>query len=334
MAGAKTWGSRLEPYRHADDRRAILEIAVTFVPFVVSWAATWALLSVSYPLALCAALISAFMLVRLFMIQHDCGHGAMFSKARLNDWVGRAISVITMTPYDYWRRAHALHHAGAGNLARRGIGDIQTLTVKEYEARTWWGKLQYRLYRHPLVLFGLGPSYVFIFLHRVVSGPLKGTPNPWASTMLTNLAIALVWAVMIYAIGLWTFLLIELPIVIGGASIGVWLFYIQHQFDPTHWEQHENWQREDAALHGSSYYDLPKPLMWLTANIGIHHVHHLSSRIPYHRLPQVLKDFPTLKSVGRLTFWQSLKCVRLALWDEETKQLISFREAKRRQATG
>jgi len=334
MAGAKTWGSRLEPYRHADDRRAVLEIAVTFVPFVVSWVATWALLSVSYPLALCAALISAFMLVRLFMIQHDCGHGAMFSKARLNDWVGRAISVITMTPYDYWRRAHALHHAGAGNLARRGIGDIQTLTVKEYEARSWWGKLQYRLYRHPLVLFGLGPSYVFIFLHRVVSGPLKGTPNPWASTMLTNLAIALVWAVMIYALGLWTFLLIELPIVIGGASIGVWLFYIQHQFDPTHWEQHENWQREDAALHGSSYYDLPKPMMWLTANIGIHHVHHLSSRIPYHRLPQVLKDFPALKSVGRLTFWQSLKCVRLALWDEETKQLISFREAKRRQAAG
>ncbi len=331
-AAAQAWGSRLAPYRAADNRRAIFEIAITLLPFIAAWGVTWALLQVSPWLALLAAIPAAGLMVRLFMIQHDCGHGAMFSSRRINDWVGRAIGVLTLTPYDYWRHAHALHHAGSGNLDRRGMGDIDTLTVGEYRALRWLGRLRYRLYRHPLVMFGIGPAYLFLLRHRLPTGAIKLGRQPWLSALLTNLGIAVISAPMIYFVGLAAFLLVQLPIVAIAASIGVWLFYVQHQFDKTHWERDENWNHETAALHGSSYYDLPRPLMWITGNIGIHHLHHLCARIPFHRLPQVLKDHPELSEVGRVTLWQSLMCVRLTLWDETAKELVSFREARRRLA--
>ncbi len=297
------------------------------------WFAMWALSQVSPILTLLAAIPTAGMMVRLFMIQHDCGHSALFTSRMVNDWVGRAAGVLTLTPYDYWRQAHALHHAGSGNLDRRGFGDIDTLTIGEYLALDRLGRLRYRLYRHPLVMFGLGPAYLFILRHRLPFGAMKQGQMPWLSTLATNLAIAAVCGLLIYLVGLPAFLLIQLPVVIIGASIGVWLFYVQHQFERTHWERNPDWKHETAALHGSSYYDLPRPLMWITGNIGIHHLHHLSSRIPFHRLPQVLKDHPELKQIGRLTFWQSLKCVRLTLWDEKAKRLISFRDLGRRLAS-
>ena len=297
------------------------------------WFAMWALSQVSPVLTLLAAIPTAGMMVRLFMIQHDCGHSALFTSRMANDWVGRVAGVLTLTPYDYWRQAHALHHAGSGNLDRRGFGDIDTLTIGEYLALDRLGRLRYRLYRHPLVMFGLGPAYLFILRHRLPFGAMKQGQMPWLSTLATNLAIAAVCGLLIYLVGLPAFLLIQLPVVIIGASIGVWLFYVQHQFERTHWERNPNWKHETAALHGSSYYDLPRPLMWITGNIGIHHLHHLSSRIPFHRLPQVLKDHPELKQIGRLTFWQSLKCVRLTLWDEDGKRLISFRDLGRRLAS-
>lgn len=297
------------------------------------WFAMWALSQVSPILTLLAAIPTAGMMVRLFMIQHDCGHSALFTSRMVNDWVGRAAGVLTLTPYDYWRQAHALHHAGSGNLDRRGFGDIDTLTIGEYLALDRLGRLRYRLYRHPLVMFGLGPAYLFILRHRLPFGAMKQGQMPWLSTLATNLAIAAVCGLLIYLVGLPAFLLIQLPVVIIGASIGVWLFYVQHQFERTHWERDPDWKHETAALHGSSYYDLPRPLMWITGNIGIHHLHHLSSRIPFHRLPRVLKDHPELKQIGRLTFWQSLKCVRLTLWDEKAKRLISFRDLGRRPAS-
>ena len=297
------------------------------------WFAMWALSQVSPVLTLLAAIPTAGMMVRLFMIQHDCGHSALFTSRMANDWVGRVAGVLTLTPYDYWRQAHALHHAGSGNLDRRGFGDIDTLTIGEYLALDRLGRLRYRLYRHPLVMFGLGPAYLFILRHRLPFGAMKQGQMPWLSTLATNLAIAAVCGLLIYLVGLPAFPLIQLPVVIVGASIGVWLFYVQHQFERTHWERNPNWKHETAALHGSSYYDLPRPLMWITGNIGIHHLHHLSSRIPFHRLPQVLKDHPELKQIGRLTFWQSLKCVRLTLWDEDGKRLISFRDLGRRLAS-
>ena len=329
---AQTWVSRLAPYRCPDNRRAVLEIAITLPPFIAAWVLTWALSLVSPWLALFATIPTAGLMVRLFMIQHDCGHGAMFTSRRANDWVGRAVGVLTLTPYDYWRHSHALHHAGSGNLDRRGMGDIDTLTIGEYRALQWPGRLRYRLYRHPFVMFVLGPAYLFIVRHRLPIGAMTLGRLPWLSVLSTNLGIAAIFATLIYLVGLPAFLLVQLPIVVIGASAGVWLFYVQHQFDRTHWERNENWSHETAALHGSSYYDLPRPLMWMTGNIGIHHLHHLSARIPFHRLPQVLKDHPELREVGRVTLWQSLMCVRLTLWDEDTKQLVSFRDARRRMA--
>ncbi len=290
----------------------------------------WALLQVNYALALLAAIPAAGFMVRLFMIQHDCGHGGMFTSRLANDWIGRIMGVFTLTPYDYWRHSHALHHAGSGNLDRRGMGDIDTLTIAEYGALSWAGRLRYRLYRHPFVMFGLGPSYLFILRHRLPFGAFRKGSMPWLSSLGTNFGIAAVAGLLIYFLGAAAFFLVHLPIVMIGASIGVWLFYVQHQFDHTHWERSGEWKHETAALHGSSYYDLPKPLMWFTGNIGIHHLHHLSSRIPFHKLPKVLKDHPELGEIGRLTLWESLKCVRLTLWDEEAKRLVSFREGRRK----
>lgn len=288
----------------------------------------WYLTTISIWLALLVAIPAAGFMIRMFMIQHDCGHGAMFSSRTANDWVGRAIGILTLTPYDFWRQSHAGHHAGSGNLDRRGIGDIDTLTVREYRALAPFGRLRYRLYRHPAVMFGLGPAYLFILRHRLPFGAMRDGIMPWASTQLTNAGIVALSLLLIYLMGFGSFLVVQLPIIIGAASLGVWLFYVQHQFERTYWQHEPDWSHPNAALHGSSFYDLPKPLMWLSGNIGIHHVHHLSSRVPMHRLPQVLKDYPELRNIGRLTLWQSFQCVRLTLWDETAKRLVTFREAR------
>jgi acyl-lipid omega-6 desaturase (Delta-12 desaturase) len=240
--------------------------------------------------------------------------------------VGRVLGVLTMTPYDYWRTTHAIHHASAGHLDRRGIGDVDTLTVREYLSRTFWRRIQYRAYRNPLVMFGVGPAYFFGLRQRLPIGMMRGGWLPWLSTMGTNVAIAGVIATLIWSIGIKPFLLVQLPIVLLAAAIGVWLFYIQHQFEHTFWAHGDEWTFHEAALHGSSHYDLPTILRWLTANIGMHHIHHLCSRIPYYYLPRVLRDYPALRGVNRLTLIESLRCVRLTLWDEHRRRLISFRE--------
>jgi acyl-lipid omega-6 desaturase (Delta-12 desaturase) len=325
---AQSWASRLAPYRQSDDRRAVFELVVTLLAFTACWAATYGFMFVNPWLSVLGVFPAAGFMVRVFMLQHDCGHLSMFSSRKLNDWVGRALGVITLTPYDYWRHSHAMHHAGSGNLDRRGMGDINTLTVKEFTALSFKQRLAYRLYRNPFVMFGIGPIYLFVFSHRLPLDSFKQGKASWLSVLITNLGILVFASILIYFIGIWAFLLVHLPIVIVGAAAGVWLFYVQHQFDETHWERNADWSHEKGALHGSSYYDLPKPLMWLTGNIGIHHLHHLSSRIPFYRLPQVLKDFPELKEVGHLTLWESLKCVRLTLWDEAARKLVSFREAR------
>ncbi|MEP3889099.1 MAG: fatty acid desaturase [Hellea sp.] len=327
-ATAKTWFARLAPYRKSEDWRAVYEVLVTLIPFLALWAAMWGLLAIGQYWALLGVIPAGGLIVRLFIVQHDCGHGSMFSSKKANDWVGRFIGILTLTPYDHWRRGHALHHASSGNLDRRGVGDdIITLTVDEFAALSKWGKLKYRLYRHPVVMFGVGPAYVFILAQRLPIGAMKRT-MPWVSTLTTNAGVALLYGLLIWGVGLKAFLLIQIPIIIIGASIGVWMFYVQHQFDETHWSRTEDWSREGAALHGSSYYDLPQPLMWFTGNIGVHHVHHLSSRIPFYQLPRILKAHPELKTVGRLTLWQSFKCVRLALWCETRQKMVSFRMRK------
>jgi omega-6 fatty acid desaturase (delta-12 desaturase) len=328
--GARALRQALTRYREPNVWRSLGEIAVTFVPLAGLWLLMWMAIAHGHWQALILAVPAAGFLVRLFMIQHDCGHGAFFRQRAVNDWVGRCIGVLTLTPYDLWRRTHAIHHATSGNLERRGIGDVNTLTVREYLSLGAKRRLAYRLYRHPLVMFGLGPAYLFFLQQRLPVGLMRAGWIPWLSVMATNAAIGLTTAVLIHFVGLWPFLLVHLPIMLLGASIGVWLFYVQHQFEHTFWEHEAEWNVHDAALFGSSFYDLPPPLRWFTANIGVHHVHHLCSRIPFYRLPVILRHYPELATIGRLTLRDSLLCVRLVLWDESARRLISFRELRQR----
>jgi acyl-lipid omega-6 desaturase (Delta-12 desaturase) len=320
----------LTRYREPNRIRSVIEIAITALPLASLWCAAWLAYDFGFWwVSLLIAIPAAGFLVRLFMIQHDCGHGAFFRNRRANDWVGRVIGVLTMTPYDFWRRTHAIHHATSGNLDRRGIGDVDTLTVEEYRSRTFWGRLQYRLYRSPIVMFGLGPAYTFLLRHRLPFGLMRAGWEPWLSTQATNAAIAAIALGLIWLIGVKAFFLIHLPIMMLAATFGVWLFYVQHQFEATFWDENRGWNLHEAALHGSSHYDLPPLLRWFSANIGVHHVHHLCSRIPYYRLPSVMREHPELREIGRLTLMQSFRCVRLALWDETQRRLVSFREARR-----
>ena len=328
VLNARRWQRILSGYTTPGRLRSITEIAITALPLILLWTAAWFTYHIGHAWAsLLIAIPAAGFLVRLFMIQHDCGHGTFFAGRLANDWVGRVLGVFTLTPYDCWRHTHAIHHATTGNLDRRGIGDLDTLTVREYQAMSMWGRLKYRLYRHPLIMFGVGPAYLFLLQQRMPPAALmrKGW-QPWVSTMVTNLAIAAVVATLTWFIGIKAFLLVHLPITLLAGTIGVWLFYVQHQFEHTMWDRDEGWSLPQAALHGSSHYDLPAWLHWFTANIGVHHVHHLSSRIPYYRLPRVLRDHPELRDVGRITLVQSFQCVKFVLWDEARRRLVSFRE--------
>jgi omega-6 fatty acid desaturase (delta-12 desaturase) len=318
----------LVKYREPVATRSITELVVTIAPFTLLWAlACWAL-SISNLLALSLAALNALFLVRIFMIQHDCGHGAFFKSRPLSDWIGRALGVITLTPYDVWRKTHAIHHASTGNLDRRGTGDIPTLTVREYRARSWLGKAVYRLYRHPVFLFGFSPFYVFFVQNRLPFGLMASGWRYWVSAMGTNIAIAAALVGLFWLGGPRALLLVFLPTMLLGASIGMWLFYVQHQFRETSWDSEDSWKVQDAALEGSSYYVLPEPLRWFSANIGAHHVHHMASRIPYYRLPEVLRDHEPLAQCHRLTLRESFGCARLRLWDEDSRQLVSFKEAR------
>jgi omega-6 fatty acid desaturase (delta-12 desaturase) len=331
----RDWLPVLSRYRAPSHMRSTVELFVTAVPFVLLWIGAWACLRWSYGLSLAVGVPAAGFLVRLFMIQHDCGHGAFFRQRLANDWTGRIIGVLTLTPYDHWRRSHAVHHASSGNLDRRGIGDIATLTVGEYLAASRLRRAAYRLYRHPLVMFGLGPAYLFLVQHRYPAGDALRRWRAWVSPMTTNAAVGALLVAAMWLVGVRPFLLVHVPIVLLAASIGVWLFYIQHQFEETFWARAGTWKMPEAALHGSSHYDLPLILRWFTANIGVHHVHHMCSRIPYYRLTRILRDHPELKRVGRITLLQSIRCIRFALWDEERGRMISFRQLRtlRRSAT-
>src|SRR5690606_36402513 len=327
---ARAWLSTLARYREPMSARSLFELAATLVPFVALWVLAWAALSVSAWLALSVALLNGAFLVRIFVIQHDCGHGSFLTNRKAQDWIGRTLGVLTLTPYAVWKRTHSIHHAHHGDLDQRGIGDVLTLTIDEYRARSAVGRLMYRLYRHPVVLFLLGPSYLFILQNRLPMGLMNAGWRYWTSAMATNAMIGIALGLMIWFGGLMPVLLIFLPTSVVAATIGVWLFYVQHQFEETHWSRGEQWQLHHAALEGSSYYVLPQPLQWLSGNIGIHHVHHLYSRIPFYRLPEVLRDHRELAEAQRLTIGESLATVRLHLWDETEGRLVSFAEVRAR----
>jgi omega-6 fatty acid desaturase (delta-12 desaturase) len=325
---AREWGKRLQAYCEPTLGRSLIEIVLTVLPFAALWVVSWlAYEHVGLWLSLLLAVPAGAFLVRFFLIQHDCGHYAFFKGKRLNDWVGRVMGIFTMTPYAFWQRCHAIHHASHGNLERRGIGDIDTLTVAEYQSRSWLGKLAYRVYRNPIVLFVIGPAYLFLIQHRLPVTQMTVGWRPWVSAMTTNLGIAAVFGAMMWLVGVKTFLVVHIPIIMIAASIGVWMFYVQHQFEDTVWDHDGTWEMKSAALYGSSHYDLPQPLRWMTANIGVHHVHHLVSRIPFYRLHEAIEDNPELAKMGRITIGQSLKTVKLTLWDESKRKMVTFREA-------
>jgi acyl-lipid omega-6 desaturase (Delta-12 desaturase) len=323
----RDWNKLLAPYRQSDALRSILEILVTAIPFVALWIATYFAWTFSAWLMVAVAVVAAGFLVRLFLIQHDCGHGSFFEQRKYNDMVGRVIGVLTLTPYQVWRHAHAKHHTTSGHLEHRGYGDVDTLTLREFKAMSPLEKLGYRLYRFPLVMFVLGPIYVFGLKQRLPVGFMRAGAKFWVSAMGTNLSIAILFSALCWLVGWKAFLAVHGTIVLLTGIIGVWLFYVQHQFEDSYWAHGDEWNLEQAALYGSSYYDLPAPFRWITANIGVHHVHHLYSRIPYYRLQQVLKDFPELADIRRFGFIESLSCIRIRFWDEESKRMVSMREA-------
>jgi omega-6 fatty acid desaturase (delta-12 desaturase) len=324
----KQWLSLLSSYREPRLVRALIELATTALPFFALWAAVMIGLHYGYLLSLLLTIPAAGFLVRLFMIQHDCGHGSFFGQRQANDWVGRVIGVLTLTPYEYWRRCHAIHHASSAHLERRGIGDLPQLTVQEYVSSSRWRRIGYRLVRNPLVLLGIAPIYLFFVKHRVPIELMDGGKDVWISAMATNLAITGAFLGAGMTLGFGSILLVHVPIMVIASSIGVWLFYVQHQFEDTWWADGAEWSFHKGAMRGSSHLDLPAPLRWLTANIGIHHVHHLVSRIPSYRLGEVLRDYPQLRALGRLTLGEALGCFRFVLWDEQQGRLVSFRELR------
>ena len=325
---SRTLRAKLAPYAAANTARSLLELALTALPFALLWMLTHTVLQAGYFVGLLLTIPAGVLLLRLFLIQHDCGHGAFFRRRTSNDWVGRVLGVLTLTPYDCWRRSHAIHHASTGNLAARGVGDVDTLTVAEFQSRSRLQRLLYRVYRSPLVLFGLGPAYLFLLRHRLPIGMMRRGSRPWLSAMGTNLAIAGAAGLMIWLVGFEFFLLIHLPITLVAATLGVWFFYVQHQFEETVWDQDDDWAFHTAALYGSSYYKLPRVLRWMTADVGIHHVHHLASRIPFYRLNDALEDLPVLAGTSRVGIRESFRCVRMVLWDEQKRRLVSFADAR------
>jgi omega-6 fatty acid desaturase (delta-12 desaturase) len=326
---AAHWKNVVEPFRGPDTRRSAIQLAVTAVSFAVLWAAMYFSLRVSYGLTLLLSLPTAGFLMRLFMIQHDCGHGSYFRSRRVRDIVGFCIGVLTLTPYQYWRRTHAYHHAHSGDLDLRGFGDIDTATVREYRARPLLSRFAYRLYRNPIILLGIGPLFHFVVKHRFPWDVPRSWKQAWASVWWTNLCLVAIWLVMAFTIGLRAFLLVQAPITVLTCALGVWLFYVQHQFEDTYWHRHEEWNYFDAALHGSSHLVLPRWMQWMTASIGLHHVHHLNPQIPNYRLQECLDSTEELQQAKRITIADGWRLLRLSLWDEESHRLIGFRELRR-----
>ena len=312
----------LAAYQSPDPRQSVWELWITALPLAILWMAAANGVAHGHWWTLLLALPAGAFLVRLFLIQHDCGHRAWFASPAANDWTGRVIGVLTVTPYDYWRRTHAIHHATSGNLDRRSVGGVETLTVEEYRALPPLRRAAYRFYRNPLVMLGLGPVYVFALQQRIPHGLMKD-PAAWRSVLGNNLGLAVLIGCEIALTGSPLALLAHLAIVVVAATIGVGLFYVQHQFEDASWRRQSDWTALDAALHGSSHLTMPPPLRWLTANIGAHHIHHAAARIPFYRLPDVMRDHPTLtgRQVDLAGAWRAL---RLALWDEGEGRLVGF----------
>lgn len=309
-----------------DTKTSLMQIFNTIIPFGLLWYAAYASLSISYALTFAIAVIASGFLIRTFILFHDCCHQSFFKSRRANDLLGTLTGVLTHVPYRRWKHDHAVHHATSGNLSKRGIGDIWLLTVEEYAKSPWWRRICYWFYRNPLVMFGLGPIAVFLIQYRFNrrGASRKERINTW----MTNLLIAAMYVLLYFAVGWQALLAVQLPIFYLSGVFGIWLFYVQHNFEHSYFEQAEEWNYVLAAVEGSSFYKLPKLLQWLTGNIGYHHVHHLDQRVPNYHLEQAHHASPDLQKVPKITLVSSLKSLRYKLWDEAGKTFLSFNEAK------
>lgn len=321
---ALCWRSRLAHYAQPRVWRSVMQVSGSVLAYLLLLALVAWLIPRQFALSLLLAPLPAGFALRIFSIQHDCGHGSFLRSRRANDWLGRALSPITLTPYRYWQMAHVLHHASVGHLQRQGQGDIGVMSLDRYRARTPLGRLVYRAYRHPLVLFGIAPSFLYYVRFRLPYHLPQPASRARNSILLTDLALAVVAVILSRLIGverlLWTFV----PATTLAATVGLWLFYVHHDFEHTYWAGSPRWRWSRAALQGSSYYALPRLLQFFTGNTGIHHVHHVCPRIPNYRLPEVLADHPCLRRVNAIGLRASLACAGLALWDERRGRLVSF----------
>lgn len=321
------WQKLIAPYAKPNVLRSIWQIVNTFVPFFLLWYAAYWSLSISYWLTLPLTAVAAGLLVRIFIIFHDCCHGSFFPSRKTNEVLGTITGIMTCCPFHQWRHNHSVHHATSGNLDRHGTGDIWTLTVDEYLALPRWKRLAYRLYRNPLIMFGLGPIYIFLIDYRFNRKGARRKER--MNTYLTNVGIAAIAGMLCWAIGWKAFLLVQGPIFLISGWAGVWLFYVQHQFEGAYYEKDEKWSYVDAALKGSSFYKLPKVLQWFTGNIGFHHIHHLSPRVPNYYLNRAHEENQLFQSVKPIKLFSSLKSLKFRIWDEHRKKLMSFRYVKR-----
>ncbi len=319
------WSQIARSYAAPKSAQSVLQLLTTMIPLAGLWAAMVLTVDEAYWLTLLLSVPAAAFTVRLFIIQHDCGHRSYFRSRRLSDIVGNLIGIITLTPHEYWRQSHNAHHATCGNLEKRGIGDISLLTVAEYTALSPWKRLAYRIYRMPFVILVVGPIYFFFVKNRLPLDLIRLQPKLLIGVMGTNLGIVVVLTGLSLILGFANVMMIQLPIILLSSTAGVWLFYVQHQFEHTYWRTQENWDFHQASVMSSSYYDLPQPLRWITGNIGIHHIHHLACRIPNYRLGDCLADIPALKTHNRIRLRDSLRCLRLALWDENSQRMVTFK---------
>jgi len=326
MADNNKWREIVARYQVPSVKRAVWQLVSTLVPLIAAAFLMYWSLSVSYLLTLALALPAAGLAIRTFIIMHDCGHGSFLPSRTWNDIVGWVTGILTATPYSHWRREHAIHHATSGHLDQRGTGDINTLTVREYLSAKWLQRTWYRIYRNPLVLLGFGPTFLLI-KHRWPRRGMAGK-REIINVHGTNLALAAMITVLSLLIGFREFMLIWLPIVLISGTAGVWLFYVQHQFEDAYWRGQPDWDYATAAVAGSSYFRLPKVLQWFTGNIGFHHVHHLSPKIPNYELERCHRENPTFQKVTTLTIRESIRTMGLKLFDEESGRMVGFRHLR------
>lgn len=322
MVDKKTVNALVARYQKPDLKRCIWQMVNSFVPYLISWYLMVLSLSVSYWLTLVLTIPAAGFLIRIFIIFHDCGHGSFFKSSQANHFWGTITGILTFTPYYEWRHAHAIHHATAGDLDKVGPGSVLTLTVEQYKNASTWEKIKYRIYRNPLILLTIGALLNFLVLNRFTSNISTGKDRQ--SVYLTNFAVLGIAVLLSLLMGFKTFLLVQLPIIAFSASFGVWLFYLQHQFEGVYWARHDKWNRVDAALKGSSFYKLPGVLQWFSGNIGFHHIHHLSPLIPNYYLEKCHNENPVFQGVKPLTLISSFKSFSLRLYDEAAGKLVGY----------